>query len=82
MNMRSFNRLRHPKIRSSLAPLQATRVDAEAIKREGWRDHQILVISHEDDRLGMLEREFVRQIGNRLYGSTQSPIRRSSKGAS
>lgn len=43
-------------------------VDSEAIKRDGWQKHQILVVSLDDERLGMIDREFVKQIGNRLYG--------------
>lgn len=43
--------------------------DKEAIKREGWQQHQILVVSLDDTRLGMIDREFVRQIRERLYGA-------------
>ena len=38
------------------------------VKRDGWQKHQILVVALDDDRLGMIDREFVKQIGNRLYG--------------
>ena len=43
-------------------------VDSEAIKRDGWRDQGILVVAHDDSRLGWIEREQVRQIGSMLYG--------------
>jgi hypothetical protein len=44
--------------------------ETEAIKRYGWRDQGILVVSAEDQRLTWLERELVRQLGSRLYGRT------------
>ena len=45
-----------------------SREDPEAIKREGWRDQRILVVAANDDRLDFVEREFIRQLGERLYG--------------
>ena len=44
------------------------RIDPDSIKREGWRDQHILVVAESDDRLDFVEREFVRRIGERLYG--------------
>jgi len=44
------------------------RVEPDSIKREGWRDQHILVVAEDDDRLDFVEREFVRQLGERLYG--------------
>ena len=40
----------------------------EQVKREGWRDQNILVVNADDDRLSWPEREFIRQIGDKLYG--------------
>ena len=40
----------------------------EQVKRDGWRDQKILVVSAEDERLSWPEREFIRQIGEKLYG--------------
>lgn len=58
-----------PAYRSALARLQPDpRPDPEQIKREGWRDQQILVISPDDTRLDWVERELLRRIGDRLYG--------------
>ena len=51
-----------------LGKCQPVPIDAEAVKRDGWQKHQILVVALDDDRLGMIDREFVKQIGNRLYG--------------
>lgn len=44
------------------------RSDPEYIKRDGWRDQHILVVSVSDERLDFVEREFVRRLGDRLYG--------------
>ena len=46
----------------------SSREDPESIKRQGWRDQHILVINADDERLDWMERELVRQIGERLYG--------------
>ena len=40
----------------------------EEIKREGWREQNILVVAANDDRLTWPERELVRQLGEKLYG--------------
>lgn len=44
----------------------------EDIKREGWRDQGVLVVSDADPRLSWPERELVRQLGTRLYGQRKS----------
>ena len=44
------------------------RTSPEHIKRNGWRDQNILVVSADDDRLSWSEREMLRQIGEKLYG--------------
>ena len=56
---------------SPLGRMQATPVDVEATKRQGWREQHILVISEEDERLDFLERQLIRTIGERLYGQGQ-----------
>lgn len=53
---------------SSLARHQPTTMDLEATKRDGWQRQRILVVAEQDERLDFIEREFVRRIGNRLYG--------------
>lgn len=53
---------------SSLGRIQPTTIDVAAVKRNGWQQQHILVIAETDERLDMVEREFVRRIGNRLYG--------------
>ena len=46
----------------------SSREDPESIKRQGWRHQHILVVSEEAKRLDFVEREFVRRLGERLYG--------------
>ena len=53
---------------SPLGRMQATPMDVEAAKRQGWREQHILVVSDEDDRLDFLERQLIRSIGERLHG--------------
>ena len=57
-----------PQYRCPLGRLQPQTTDLEAIKQTGWRDQHILVVSEEDAQLDFVEREFVRRIGERLYG--------------
>ncbi len=54
--------------RSPLASMQATKPDPEKVKRNGWRDDGILVINIEDERLGWLDKSYLDELGNRLYG--------------
>jgi hypothetical protein len=55
-------------LRSHLARYQPERIDPEAEKRAGWRQHGILVVAEQDPRLTWPERKLVRQLGTRLYG--------------
>ena len=43
----------------------------DQVKREGWIDQNVLVVSADDQRLTWPERELVRQLGDKLYGSKQ-----------
>ncbi len=54
--------------RCPLGKFQPTSMDVESVKRSGWQQEQILVVSPSDERLDVIEKEFVRQIGERLYG--------------
>jgi hypothetical protein len=45
---------------------------AEEVKRDGWRERGLLAVSVDDQRLSWPEREFVRQIGDKLYGNRTS----------
>ena len=55
--------------RSPLGGLQADRPDPEAVKRAGWQGQRILVVALDDVRLDGFQREFVKQIGELLYGN-------------
>ena len=48
------------------------RTPPENIKRVGWRDQGVLVVSDADPRLSWPERELVRQLGTKLYGQRKS----------
>jgi len=54
-----------------LARMQINKEDPEDTKRQGWQRHGILVISPEDQRLDWMQREFIKQIGEKLYGTQQ-----------
>jgi hypothetical protein len=58
-----------PQYRCPLGRLQPQATDLDVIKERGWRDQHILVVSPDDERLDWIERELVRQIGERLYGA-------------
>ncbi|CAA7624197.1 MULTISPECIES: hypothetical protein [Rhodospirillales] len=45
------------------------RRDAERVKRDGWRESGVLVIAEDDQRLTWPERELIRQLGQKLYGT-------------
>ena len=58
-----------PPYRCPLGRMQLESIDVEVVKRRGWREEHILVVSESDTRLDFIEREFIRRIGERLYGS-------------
>jgi hypothetical protein len=43
-------------------------IDCEAIKRNGYHDQGIVVASVHDHRLSDWERQFLKNIGGKLYG--------------
>ena len=58
-----------PRYQSPLGRMQPTPVDLDAVKQRGWQDQHILVVSENDERLDFFERQLIRRIGERLYGS-------------
>lgn len=58
-----------PRYQSPLGRMQPTPVDLDAVKQRGWQDQHILVVSEDDERLDFFERQLIRRIGERLYGS-------------
>jgi len=58
-----------PRYRCPLGRLQANqKPDPEDVKKQGWKEQRILVISPEDERLDWYEQQLLRNIGDRLYG--------------
>ncbi len=57
--------------RCPLGRMQPETTDLEAMKQRGWRDQHILVVNAADERLDFIKREFVRRIGERLYGGAR-----------
>lgn len=51
------------------------RRDPEQVNREGWRDIGLLAVSAGDQRLSWAEREFIRQIGEKLYDASPTTWR-------
>jgi len=49
-----------------------TRRLPEDVKRDGWREQGLLAVSIDDQRLTWPEREFIRQLGEKLYGRNGS----------
>ena len=54
--------------RCPLGRMQPKAVDAEAVKRDGWREQHILVVSVGDSRLDFADQAMIRRLGERLYG--------------
>jgi len=50
------------------------RLSPEEIKRNGWREQGIIVVSISDSRLTWPEKELLCQIGEKLYGKTEIPL--------
>jgi len=44
----------------------------EEVRRDGWREQNMLAVCLDDQRLTWPERELVRQLGDRLYGPAGS----------
>jgi hypothetical protein len=63
-------------MRWSPAGCWGQRRSPEHIKRDGWREQNILVVSADDDRLTWPERKLVRQLGEKLYGQPQREVAR------
>ena len=55
-------------LQSYLGRYVPTRIDVDAEKRSGWREHGILVVKADDPTLSWPERELIKQLGQKLYG--------------
>ncbi len=54
-------------LKCNLGRIQAKKIDAEKIKREGWNNDGILVVKVDDERLSWPEKELIKQIGDKIY---------------
>ena len=48
------------------------RRDPDCVKRDGWHEQGLLAVMVDDARLTWPEREFVEQLGTKLYGKRAS----------
>lgn len=46
--------------------------DYEAVKRNGWKDHGLFVVSINDDRLSWVDREYINVLAEKMYGPRRS----------
>ena len=61
-----------PQYRCPLGRIQPEPPDPEAVKRAGWQSQHILFVAEDDRRLDFVERQFIRRLGERLYGRTDN----------
>ena len=57
----------HRKYQSPLGKLQPKKIDPEQLKKKGWEENGILVVNADDNRLNWVEKEIVKQIGDKIY---------------
>ena len=53
----------------SLIPIKKDAADLEKIKRDGWREQRILVVSPDDPRPDWVQKKMVENLANFLYGA-------------
>ena len=52
----------------TLARFVPSHMDTESVKREGFNQQGILVVSVDDQRLSWIERQIIDGVGRKLYG--------------
>lgn len=57
-----------PGYTSPLGRLGPNAPEAERVKQAAWREDKILVVRLDDERLDFVQKEFVRQLGEQLFG--------------
>ena len=57
---------------SPLGKLAPNAPEAERVKQSAWREQKILIVRLDDERLDFVQREFVRQIGEKLFGKPKA----------
>lgn len=68
-------KISQPRFPSPLGDMLPEPVDLDAIKRRGWQDQHLLVVSDSDERLNPIERQVIRRIGERLFGRPAKGVR-------
>lgn len=58
--------------RCPLGSMLPVPMDAERIKTEAWENDGILVVNMADGRLTWVEQQQLKQIGEKLYGTSRS----------
>lgn len=51
----------------ALGKFVPSQMDVEEVKRDGFTQHGILVVSLDDTRLSWIEKQSIKQLGGRLY---------------
>ncbi len=69
-----------PGYTSPLGRLLPNAAGADRIKQSAWREDKILVVRLDDERLDFVQREFVRQLGEMLFGKPKAFTSRERKG--
>jgi hypothetical protein len=54
-------------LKCNLGRMQPKQIDAEKIKREAFNNDGILVVKVDDERLSGLQKELIKQIGDKIY---------------
>lgn len=60
-----------PGYTSPLGRLGPNAPEAERVKQAAWREDKILVVNLNDERLDFVQREFVRRLGEQMYGKAK-----------
>lgn len=61
-----------PALASNYPRVGGRAIDYEAVKRNGYRDQGLVIVSVFDDRLNDWERQFLRNIARKLFGKNTS----------
>lgn len=58
-------------LQTNFPRLKGNSVDYEALKRRGYRDQGIIVAKIDDPRLDAFERQYLINLGEKLYGGAR-----------
>jgi hypothetical protein len=57
-----------PRLRTNFPRILGNQIDYEAMKRQGFHEQGIIVAKLDDHRLDEFERQFLKNIGSKLFG--------------